>query len=118
MVPLVMFSAALILKLPLLPISSVWVALLIVIARFVVALLELIFRSEAVVLPIAKVRLLLALLMTLPDRTSVPLLAVIVPLPVLLPSNVALTLPAPISLALAPRTTFAVSAIAALPPSS
>src|SRR5437016_3985791 len=118
MVPLVMFSAALILKLPLLPISSVWLALLIVIARFVVALLELIFRSEAVVLPIAKVRLLLALLTMLPDRTSLPLLAVIVPLPVLLPITLVLTLPAPISLSFVSLPASLALLIAALPPSS
>src|SRR5438874_469550 len=105
MVSLLMFSAALIVRLPLLPISSVWLALLMAIAWFVPTLLA-IFRSEAVVLPIAKVRLLLAML---PDRTSVPLFAVMVPLPLALPLTLALTLPAPISLALALRTMFAVS---------
>src|SRR5438094_3128 len=97
--------------------SSVWLTLLITIAWFVAAFLA-IFRSEAAPLPIAKVRLLLALLMTRSEESSVGLLAVIVSLPSASPLTLALTLPAPISVEWVLRTIFAVSVITALPPSS
>src|SRR5947208_3582988 len=96
---------------------SVYLVLLLKITWFVPAVL-LIFRSEAVVLPIAKVRLLLALLSILSDSTAVPLIYVLSLHDALPIFTLALTLPAPIRLALALRTMFAVSVIAALPPSS
>src|SRR4029077_12125423 len=75
-VPLVMLSAAPIVRLPPLPISSVWLALLIEIADAAVAV-PVNFRSEAEAELIVKAGPLL----TVPDRVRVPPEAVIVPVP-------------------------------------
>src|SRR5437667_419571 len=117
MVPLVTVSAAPMVGLTSVPNSSDGLALGILIAWFVAAFLA-IFRSEAAPLPIAKVRLLCALLMTLPDSTRAPSLVFTLSLHDALPISLALTLPAPISLALVLSTIFEVSVITALPPSS
>src|SRR5207248_1695199 len=75
-VPLVMLSATLIVRLPPLPISSVWLALLIVIAEAAVAV-PVNFRSEAEADAIVND----GPLATVPESASVPALAVIVPVP-------------------------------------
>src|SRR5882757_9489338 len=92
--PLVMLSAALIVRLPLAPISSVWAALLIAIAP-VVAVLEN-FSVEADPVAIVNVGPPLA---TVPVRFSTPPLAVTAPVPAAI---LAATVPNPVSVAPVP----------------
>ena len=72
--PLVMLSAAVMLRLPSAPTSSVWLALLIVIAAADVAVPSILRSELGCVVLIASVRPL-----TVPVRSSVPPIAVIVP---------------------------------------
>src|SRR5271169_5794928 len=89
MVPLVMLSVAPTVRIAVLPISSVWLLLLIAIAVAAVAVPS-IFKSEGVVLSIAKIGPLL----TVPVRSRVPPLASIVPvLPLLMFAD---TVPKPV----------------------
>ena len=86
--PLVMLSAALMVKLPPLPISSVWLALLIAIALAVAAVLE---NSKVEAEEVAIVKVLP--LATVPVKFNVPPLAVTVPVP----ARAAETVPEPVS---------------------
>ena len=71
-----MVSAALMVRLPAAPISSFWLALLSAMAEAETAVPS-IFNSDPTVVPIASTRPLL----TVPSRSSVPPLAVTVPVP-------------------------------------